>query len=85
MYKIICQYLAILYNINMLDIKAEIKSYIARTGTSLTKVMKSLNDKDLIKTTYANISNKLNTGTITFNEAQYILDHLGYKITIDRK
>lgn len=69
----------------MLDIKAEIKSYIARTGTSLTKVMKSLNEKKSITTSYANICNKLNSGTITFNEAQYIFDHLGYKITIDRK
>lgn len=69
----------------MLDIKVEIKSYIVREGTSLTKVMNALNEKKLITTTYSNIANKINTETITFNEAQYILDHLGYKITIDRK
>lgn len=69
----------------MLDIKAEIKSYVARTGTSLTKVMINLNKKKFITTTYANICNKINTGTITFNEAQYILDELGYKLTIERK
>lgn len=69
----------------MLDIRAEIKSYIARTGTSLTKVIKNLNKKEAITTTYANICNKINTGTITFNEAQYILDDLGYKLTIERK
>ena len=68
---------------SMLDIKVEIKSCIVRTGTSLTKVMKALNKKKSIG--YSNIANKINTGTITFNEAQYILDHLGYKITIDRK
>lgn len=68
----------------MLDIKVEIKSYIVREGTSLTKVMNALNKKKLI-TTYSNIANKINTETITFNEAQYIFDHLGYKITIERK
>lgn len=70
---------------SMLYIKVEIKSCIVRTGTSLTKVMKALNKKKSITTGYSNIANKINTGTITFNEAQYILDHLGYKITIDRK
>ncbi|OLA76906.1 MAG: hypothetical protein BHW55_04990 [Candidatus Melainabacteria bacterium 35_41] len=69
----------------MLDIKVEIKSYIVREGTSLTKVMNALNKKKLITTTYSNIANKINTETITFNEAQYIFDHLGYKITIERK
>lgn len=69
----------------MLDIKVEIKSYIVRDGTSLTKVMNALNKKKLITTTYSNIANKINTETITFNEAQYIFDHLGYKITIERK
>lgn len=69
----------------MLDIKVEIKSYIVRESTSLTKVMNALNKKKLITTTYSNIANKINTETITFNEAQYIFDHLGYKITIERK
>lgn len=69
----------------MLDIKVKIKSYIVREGTSLTKVMNALNKKKLITTTYSNIANKINTETITFNEAQYIFDHLGYKITIERK
>lgn len=69
----------------MLDIKVEIKSYIVREGTSLTKVMNALNKKKLITTTYSNIANKINTETITFKEAQYIFDHLGYKITIERK
>lgn len=69
----------------MLDIKVEIKSYIAREGTSLIKVMNELNKKQAIKTGVSNISLKMKKGTITFNEAQYIFDHLGYKITIERK
>lgn len=69
----------------MIDIKAELKSFIARNGTSLKKVVQALNEKGDIKTGYNNILNKINVGTITFNEAQYIFDHLGYKITIDRK
>lgn len=69
----------------MLDIRAEIKSFIARNGTSLNKVIKALNDRQTLTTGVSNISLKIKKGTITFNEAQYILDHLGYKITIERK
>ncbi len=69
----------------MLDIRAEIKYCIAQTGSNLTKVMTELNKKQTIRTTYSNIANKINTRTITFNEAQYILDQLGYKFTIERK
>lgn len=69
----------------MLDIKAEIKSLIGRNCTSLTKVMDGLNKNGAITTSYSNISNKINSGTITFNEVQNILDFLGYKITIERK
>ena len=69
----------------MLDIRAEIKSFIARNGTSLNKVIKALNDRQILTTGVSNISFKMKKGTITFNEAQYILDHLGYKITIERK
>ena len=66
----------------MLDIRAEIKSYIARRCTSLIKVMEALNKEQSIKTKVSNISLKMKKGTITFNEAQYILDHLGYEIKI---
>ena len=69
----------------MLDIRAEIKSFIARNGTSLNKVIKALNDRQTLTTGDSNISLKMKKGTNTFNEAQYILDHLGYKITIERK
>ena len=69
----------------MLDIRAEIKSFIARNGTSLNKVIKALNDRQILTTGVSNISLKMKKGTITFNEAQYILDQLGYKITIERK
>jgi len=69
----------------MLDIRAEIKSFIAREGTSLNKVIDALNKEKSITTKVSNISLKMKKGTITFNEAQYIFDHLGYKITIDRK
>ena len=69
----------------MLDIRAEIKSFIARNGTSLNKVIKALNDKQTLTTGVSNISLKMKKRTITFNEAQYILDHLGYKLTIERK
>lgn len=69
----------------MLDIRAELKSYIARNGTSVVKVISALNKSGSITTTDSNISNKMKTGTITFNEVQNILDYLGYKLTIERK
>lgn len=69
----------------MLDIRAEIKSYIAREGTSMNKVIDELNKKKSITTKVSNISLKMKKGTITFNEAQYIFDQLGYKFTIERK
>lgn len=68
--------------LNMLDIKAELKSFIARNGTSIKRVVRALNEKEYITTGYNNILNKINTGSVTFNEAQYILDHLGYDIKI---
>lgn len=69
----------------MLDITAEIKSFAARHGKSIKEIVLALNKKGLITTGYNNILNKINCGSITFNEAQYIFDHLGYKITIERK
>lgn len=53
----------------MLDIRAEIKSFIARNGTSLNKVIKALNDRQILTTGVSNISLKMKKGTITFNEA----------------
>ena len=69
----------------MLNIDAELKSKIALSGTSLKKVMSSMNASNIITTSYSNIAHKLRTGTITFYEVQKLLDFLGYKITIDRK
>ena len=57
----------------MLDIRAEIKSFIARNGTSLNKVIKALNDRQTLTTGVSNISLKMKKGTITFNEAQNFL------------
>lgn len=69
----------------MLNIKAEVKSFIAREGTSVKKVVQALNETGNITTSYNNILNKLNNGSITFNEVQYLLDSIGYKFSIERK
>ncbi len=70
---------------SMLNIRAEIKSYIGRRCTSLKKVIDALNLKGDVKTSVGNISHKMKIGTITFNEAQYIFDYLGYEIVIKEK
>lgn len=69
----------------MLNIQEELRALIARNGTSLRKTIAKLNAIGHIATTNANIANKINKGTITFNEVQYILDNIGYKIVIVRK
>lgn len=69
----------------MLDIKAELKSFIARNGTSIKKVVLALNEKEYITTGYNNVLNKINNGNVSFKDAQYILDHLGYELKIVEK
>ena len=71
--------------LTMLNIQEELRALIARNGTSLRKTIAKLNTIGYIATTNANIANKINKGTITFNEVQYILDNIGYKIVIVRK
>lgn len=64
------------------DIRNEIKSYIVKSGWTITDIVKELNqrypyEKD---TTSQNLSNKLSRGTIKYSECKEIAEIIGYKI-----
>lgn len=64
------------------DLRNEIKSYIAKSGWTLTDIIKELNKNrpEAEQTTTQNISNKLTRGTIKYSEVKEIADIIGYKI-----
>jgi hypothetical protein len=63
-------------------IRNEIKSYIAKSGWTLTDIVKEWNKQreENEQTTTQNISNKLTRGTIKYSEVLEIADIIGYKI-----
>lgn len=64
-----------------IDVRNEIKSYIARSGFSMTEIIDTLNEKYDRNDTVQNLSNKLARGTIKYIEAKEIADVIGYEIT----
>lgn len=65
-----------------MNVRNEIKSYIAKSGWTLVDIVKELNksrpaDK---QTTPQNITNKLTRGTIKYSECKEIADIIGYSI-----
>lgn len=61
-------------------IRNEIKSYIAKSGMTLTKIIAEYN-KTHEPTTTQNISNKLTRGTIKYSECLALAEIMGYEIT----
>ncbi len=63
-------------------IRNEIKSYIAKSGWSLTDIVKEMNKirTESEQTTTQNISNKLTRGTIKYSEVIEIATIIGYQI-----
>lgn len=57
-----------------MDIKNEIKSYIVKSGYSMTEIIDILNEKYNRNDTVQNLSNKLARGTIRYSEAKEIAD-----------
>ncbi|WP_282706877.1 DUF6471 domain-containing protein [Natroniella acetigena] len=66
-----------------MTIKQEIKSYLARTGWSMTDLVKALNEKHNRDDSVQNLSNKLSRGTIKYKEVKEIADIIGAKINWD--
>jgi len=65
----------------LISIRNEIKSYISKSGWTLTDIVKVLNERHPDEpTTTQNISNKLTRGTIKYAEVKEIADIIGYSI-----
>ena len=67
-----------------MDIRNELKSIIAKNGTTLKKVCEKLTETTGNKYIGNNITNKLRRKTIKFEEVQEMLDVLGYHIEFKR-
>jgi hypothetical protein len=65
-----------------MDIKQQIKEYLANENTSLTSVVNMINaiNPPDQQTTVQNINNKLSRGTIKYSEVLEIADVLGYDV-----
>lgn len=68
-----------------MNIRNEIKAYIAASGWTLSDIVKEMNNSRPAdeQTTPQNISNKLTRGTIKYSECKEIAEIIGY--TIDWK
>ena len=63
-----------------MNIRNELKSYIAASGWTITDIVKIMNEKYKTETTSQNLSNKLSRGTIKYAECKIIAEIIGYKI-----
>lgn len=62
-------------------IRNEIKSYISKSGWTLTEIVRVLNERHPeTPTTTQNISNKLSRGTIKYSETKEIAEIIGFHI-----
>ncbi len=66
------------------EIRNEIKSYIAKSGMTLTDIVAEYN-KTHEPTTTQNISNKLSRGTIKYQEIVDMAEIMGFKIIWEKK
>lgn len=68
-------------NKQLSSIRNEVKSYISKSGWTLTNIVKVLNERHPEQpTTTQNISNKLSRGTIKYSEVKEIADIIGFEI-----
>ena len=63
-----------------MTIKQEIKSYLAKTGWTMTDLVSALNEKHNRDDSVQNLSNKLSRGTIKYREVKEIADIIGAEI-----
>ena len=69
-----------------IQVRNEIKAYIAKSGWTLTDIVKEMNKMRPVseQTTTQNISNKLTRGTIKYSEVKEIAQIIGYDIGWER-
>ena len=66
--------------------RAKIKAFLASNGTTLTDVVKVMNERHPDEpTTQQNLTNKLARETIKFKEVVEIADILGYDIAFKKR
>lgn len=63
-----------------MSIKDDIKSYIVKSGWTLTQVQEELNRKNDTNYSVQNLSKKLNNETIKYKELLQIAEIIGYEI-----
>ncbi|GAA0082984.1 LLM class flavin-dependent oxidoreductase [Clostridium sp. CTA-6] len=63
-----------------MSIKDDIKSYIVKSGWTLTQVQEELNKKNNTNYSVQNLSKKLNNETIKYKELLQIAQIIGYEI-----
>lgn len=68
-----------------MELKDEIKSYIAISGLTLTDIQKELNNRNGTNYSVQNLSKKINSETLRYSELKQIADILGFNITWVRK
>jgi hypothetical protein len=69
------------------QLKNEVKGYIAKSGWTLTDIVKKMNERlpQDKQTTVQNISNKLSRGSIKYVELKEIAEIIGYKLEWTKK
>ena len=70
-----------------MELRNEIKAYIAASGWTLSDIVKEMNKRrpEAEQTTPQNIYNKLTRGTIKYSECKEIADIIGYRIEWEPK
>ena len=63
-----------------MNIRNEVKSYIAREGVTMTEVVRRLSSDYGWSASIPNLSDKLKRGSLRYSEAVEIADVLGYDI-----
>ena len=63
----------------------EIKSYIVRTGMTMTEVVDYLSDEYGWSRSVPNLSGKLKRGSLRYGEAVELVDALGYDIVREKR
>ena len=68
-----------------MGVKEDIKSYIVKSGWTISKVQDELNKKNGTDFGMQNLSKKINNETIRYNEILQIADIIGHTIKWNQK
>ncbi|WP_160684292.1 LLM class flavin-dependent oxidoreductase [Clostridium sp. C2-6-12] len=68
-----------------MGVKEDIKSYIVKSGWTISKVQEELNKRNGTNFGMQNLSKKINNETLRYNEIIQIADIIGYTIEWHQK